>query len=180
MELVEELQDGFPEINTISDSLLREKVAAVIADALSRGGWSVQDLATMPFTLLIPNCRVSYLTHVRAVTRVAIETARVLREHYQGHLTLNMDVLVAGALLHDVGKLLEFRRDQGGAFVKSAGGKLLRHPFSGAALAAAHGLPDEVVHIIAVHAKEGDGGYRSPEAIIVHHADFITFEPLRP
>jgi len=178
MEDVLRLQQLFPELALIRDSSLREKTLAVMADALVRGGWSADDLASMPFTLLIPNCTVSYLTHVRAVTQIAIRTAEVLAEQYRGQLTLDTDVLVAGALLHDVGKLLEFRRD-GATFVKSAGGKLLRHPFSGAGLAVAHGLPDEVVHIIAVHAKEGDGGYRSPEAIIVHHADFITFEPLR-
>ncbi|MCR4439718.1 MAG: HD domain-containing protein [bacterium] len=178
MESADKLRKLFPELAMISDESLREKTLAVMVDALRRGGWSVEDLATMPFTLLIPNCKVSYLTHVRAVTQIAIRAAQALSEHYAGHLSLNMDVLVAGALLHDVGKLLEFRRETAG-FTKSAGGRLLRHPFSGVGLAVAHLLPDEVVHIIAVHAKEGDGGYRSPEAVIVHHADFITFEPLR-
>ena len=42
-----------------------------------------------------------------------------------------------------------------------------------------HDLPDKVVHMIAVHAKEGDGGYRCPEAVLVHHADFMNFEPLK-
>lgn len=178
MESADRLRKLFPELASISDEGLREKTLEVMVDALARGGWSVEDLATIPFTLLIPNCKVSYLTHVRAVTQIALRAAQALSEHYKGHLFLNIDVLVAGALLHDVGKLLEFRRDAAG-FAKSAGGKLLRHPFSGVGLAVAHGLPDEVVHVIAVHAKEGDGGYRSPEAIIVHHADFITFEPLR-
>ena len=56
--------------------------------------------------------------------------------------------------------------------------KIIRHPFSGSALAYKHGLSDEVVHVIATHAHEGDGGYRSVEAIIVHYADFINFESL--
>mgnify|MGYP005831041449 CR=1 FL=1 len=177
MDNAQRLRELFPELSSIKDTLLRDKTVAVMADALARGGWSPEDLASMPFTLLIPNCPVSYLTHVRTVTQIALRTADVLAEQYRGHLSLNVDVLVAGALLHDVGKLLEFRRD-GHGFGKSAGGTLLRHPFSGAGLALAHDLPDEVVHIIAVHAKEGDSGYRSTEAIIVHHADFITFEPL--
>ena len=63
--------------------------------------------------------------------------------------------------------------------IKSSMGKLLRHPFSGAGLAMKHDLPDKVVHTIAVHAKEGDGGFRCPEAVIVHHADFMNFESLR-
>ena len=40
-------------------------------------------------------------------------------------------------------------------------------------------MPDEVTHIVAVHAKEGDGGKRSVEAIILHHADFTNFETLQ-
>ena len=92
-------------------------------------------------------------------------------------MPLNRDHVIAGGLLHDIGKLLEFAYLDG-EYVKSAGGKLLRHPFSGMALAAEFGIPDEVLHIIATHAKEGDHGPRTPEATIVHHCDFALFEPL--
>jgi putative nucleotidyltransferase with HDIG domain len=85
---------------------------------------------------------------------------------------------VAGGLLHDIGKLLEYRR-QGERTIKSRRGELLRHPFSGAALAFKHGLPDEVIHIIALHAREGEGSERSVEAIIVTHADFVNYESLK-
>jgi hypothetical protein len=34
------------------------------------------------------------------------------------------------------------------------------------------------MHMIAVHAGEGDGKWRSTEAVIIHHADFTNFEPL--
>jgi hypothetical protein len=40
-------------------------------------------------------------------------------------------------------------------------------------------LPEEVYHIIAVHSREGEGSYRSPEAIALHHADFIAFETIK-
>ena len=75
-------------------------------------------------------------------------------------------------------KIVEFA-DTANGIKKSPMGKLLRHPFSGAGLAMKHDLPDKVVHTIAVHAKEGDSGYRCPEAVIVHHADFMNFEPLK-
>ncbi|MCH8300653.1 MAG: hypothetical protein IIC39_08960, partial [Candidatus Marinimicrobia bacterium] len=55
-------------------------------------------------------------------------------------------------------------------------GKYLRHPFSGVGLSFRHDLPDEVMHIIAVHSKEGEGFQRTAEAIIFHHADFTDFE----
>jgi hypothetical protein len=87
-----------------------------------------------------------------------------------------MDRLTSGALLHDVGKLVEYC-DQGGRIVKSAKGRMLRHPFSGVGLGYDSGLPDEVLHMIAVHAKEGTGARVLPEAVIIHHADFMNFEP---
>ncbi len=174
----EKLAQLFPELEFISDSGLREKVLDVWEDAVRTGGWEVDELTQIPFTLLIPDTRVNLVDHTRAVTRVAIESAKVMSEYYCDYYELNMDYLVAGGLLHDVGKLLEFRKGPNG-FEKSESGRLLRHPFSGAGLAVKHGLPDTVVHIIATHAKEGEGGYRCPESVIVHHADFMNFEPLR-
>ncbi len=167
-----------PEFQLIQDSELRAKTVACWLDALKLGGWEVEDLDVIPFTLLIPDCVVSFRTHVQAVTQTAIASAKVLEQHYAAHYALSMDLIVSGGLLHDIGKLLEYRKSAG-KFVKSSNGRLLRHPFSGANLAARHELPDEIVHIIAVHAREGDGGYRTPEAVIVHHADFMNFEPLK-
>jgi hypothetical protein len=58
-------------------------------------------------------------------------------------------------------------------------GKRLRHPFTGVALAIECGVPDEVCHIIAAHAAEGDLVKRSTEAYIVHHADFMSYLPFK-
>ena len=85
--------------------------------------------------------------------------------------------LLCGALLHDVGKILEYV-EENGKFVKSREGKYLRHPFSGVALAFEEGIPDEILHMIAVHAGERNGRWRSTEGIIIHHADYTNFEPL--
>ena len=60
---------------------------------------------------------------------------------------------------------------------QSARGQALRHPFTGVAVALECGVPDEVCHIIAAHAGEGDMIRRSTEAIIVHHADFMSYLP---
>ena len=101
----------------------------------------------------------------------------MLSDFYKDKVKIDRDILIAGAILHDVGKILEYTKEKN-KIVKSKTGKLLRHPFSGSALAYQHDLSDEVVHMIATHAHEGDGGYRSVEAIIVHYADFINFESL--
>ena len=172
----EEVINLIPEIKMIKDDQLRGKVAAVWADAIELGGWKAEDLDGIPFTLLIPDCKFSLLHHTRAVTRTAVGIAENLTENYGDAVPIDMDILLAGSVLHDVGKVLEYVRE-GGAVVKSRDGKLLRHPFSGVSLAESCGIPPEVCHIIATHAGEGNMVKRSTEAFIVNHADFMTFLP---
>jgi len=174
----EALTKIFPEFDLIKDEELREKSINVWIEAIERGGWRVSDLERIPFTLLIPDCPVNIIDHTRSVTQIAIESAKQLVQYNGGAYELDMNILISGALLHDVGKIVEYANDADG-IKKSATGKFLRHPFSGAGLAMRHDLPDKVVHMIAVHAKEGDNGYRCPEAVIVHHADFMNFEPIK-
>jgi len=166
-----------PEIGWISDADLKEKVIAAWLDGLTRGGWTPDDLERMPFTL-VKKVKASFAQHVRSVTRVCAHVADTFDEIFGGvDLALDRDTLLAGALLHDVGKLLETARTPGG-FGRSAAGMFVRHPFSGVAIADAHGVPPEVLHIIATHSKEGDSHRRSPEAIILHYADFMNFDPI--
>lgn len=173
----DEVRKVLPELGLIKDEALREKTLDVWIDAMEEGGWEVKDLAKIPFTLLI-DTGVSLLDHTRAVTRTAVAIAETMAEFYGDSVPLNMDFLVSGGILHDVGKLLEYRVE-GGKFLKSNVGKDLRHPFSGTALAFKHGMPSAICHLIAVHAKEGEGGRRTPEAFIIHYADFANFESLK-
>lgn len=172
-----DITSHFPEINEIKSRELRSKVAEVWEKAISMGGWREQDLKSIPFSLLTKDSGVDLITHTRAVTRCAIEMAKIIAESYGDKIDIDFDILIAGGLLHDVGKLLEYHRI-GEDYVKSPYGKLMRHPFSGAALAFEEGLPEKIQHIIATHAHEGDRGYRCVEGIIITHADFANFEAL--
>ncbi len=167
----------FPELEQIKDEKLRAQVASTWLEAIEKGEWGIEELQSVPFTLLIPKCEIDLITHTRAVTQTSIQIASVLSNYYKGKVDINLDFLIAGGILHDVGKILEYAKEKG-KVVKSKTGKLLRHPFSGSALAYKHGLPEEVIHMIATHAGEGDGGFRSTEAMIIHYADFINFESL--
>lgn len=168
----------FPELELIKNQDLRKKTAACIGEAIKRGGWADSELGNIPFTLLVKDKSVpSLILHTRAVTRCAIKMAEIIAESYPSYLKIDMDILVSGGLLHDVGKFLEYGKDKG-QIGKSKQGKILRHPISGAALAYELGLPDEVVHIIACHSHEGDHVKRTVEAIIILHADFANFEAL--
>lgn len=179
--MTDELVRLMPEIELIEDSDLRAKTLAVIAEAISLGGWKIEDLSLIPFTLLINPCPFSYLDHVRGVTATSIRIAIALRENYVGEqaFSVDMSTLISIALLHDVGKLLEYERNEKGEFVKSEWGKRERHPDSGANLAQKHGLPKKIVDGIRYHSHEGDGKRDTVEAIIVNHADFLNFEPVK-
>ena len=166
-----------PEIKKIKDKNLKEKVILAWEQGIKEGGWKIEDLERIPFTLLIKDLRINLIQHTRAVTHTAYEVGKVLVKLYDDMIGIDLDVLMAGAILHDVGKLIEYKEIKG-RFVKSERGKLLRHPFSGANLASRCGLPEEVVHVIAVHSKEGDLAERTVEGTIVYHADYINFESL--
>lgn len=168
----------WPELEWIADETVRESVIDTWVKALELSPLTPEDLGTIPFTLLVPNCPVSFLAHKRCVVHIARRSAEAMREFLGGALPVDMDTVIAGAILADVGKLLEYEK-VGGRAVQSERGKLLRHPFTGVALAMAAGVPDRVCHIIAAHADEGNLVRRSTEAFIVHHADFMSFLPFK-
>ncbi|HLN56329.1 MAG TPA: HDIG domain-containing protein [Bacteroidales bacterium] len=170
----------WPELGWINDPELREKTAATWELALSRSVLKPEDLERIPFTLLCgPGLKVSFMSHKRCVVQIARAAGEKMNEFFRPDLSVNMDVLIAGAILADVGKLLEYELDRNGQAVQGQYGKYLRHPFSGVSLAEQCGVPEEICHIIATHAGEGDLVKRSTEAYIVHHADFMAFEPFR-
>ena len=176
MEVKDKLREIFPEIDWIEDEKLRDKVVSTWAGGLFRGGWEPEDITRMPFTLAKP-VDINFAQHVRSVTKICKAVAETFDEVYQGKLKLDRDTLFAGALLHDVGKLLEME-ESAGTFRKSPDGRLVRHPFSGVALADENGIPPAVQHIIGTHSKEGDPYPRTPEAVIVHLADFMNFDTI--
>jgi hypothetical protein len=173
-----EVHDLWPELDWIEDDALREATAKTWELALARSPLSAADLDTIPFTLLVPDLKVSFMAHKRCVVHVARESALKMNEFFGDDLPVNLDVTVAGAILADVGKLLEYDIADGKS-CKSAMGKYVRHPFSGVGLAMEAGVPPEVCHIIAAHAGEGDMVQRTTEAYVVHHADFMTFLPFK-
>lgn len=176
------IRELFPEIEWIKDKALQDKVVAAYVDALKTGGWEPDDMDKIPFTLLIPNCPFTYLDHVRGVVDIAKKSMDEFNAIYpkkNPKFKLDNDLLVAGALLHDVGKLVEYVKNEKGETVKSVMGKNLRHPFSGTVIALRNGCPDAIGHIIANHAHEGDGTLRSPEGVMVNKADFMNFETVK-
>ncbi|PLX00796.1 MAG: phosphohydrolase [Marinilabiliales bacterium] len=170
----------WPELAWIQDEELKAKTAKTWETALERSVLTPEDLNRIPFTLLCgPDLKVTFMDHKRSVVHIARDAGQKINDFYHGELTVNMDVLISGAILADVGKLLEYVLDENGKAVQGTYGKYLRHPFSGVSLAEECGVPAEVCHIIATHAGEGNMVKRTTEAYVVHHADFMTFLPFK-
>ena len=174
----EEVNRLWPELQWIENQELREQVAQTWVKAFESSPLEPEDLDEIPFTLLIPDCPATFMAHKRCVVHIAKPAAAAMQQFLGKALEIDMDTVIAGAILADVGKLLEYEKVDGKAR-QSERGKNLRHPFTGVALAISCGVPEEVCHIIAAHAGEGDLVKRSTEATIVHHADFMAYLPFK-
>jgi putative nucleotidyltransferase with HDIG domain len=174
----EAVKELWPELDWIENEELRESVTETWIKAFERSPLEPDDLNHIPFTLLVPNCPATFMEHKRCVVHIAKPAALAMQEFLGKALKIDLDTVIAGAILADVGKLLEYEK-VGTEVRQSDRGKRLRHPFTGVALAIECGVPDEVCHIIAAHAAEGDLVKRSTEAYIVHHADFMSYLPFK-
>ena len=134
------------------------------------------------------------LTHVRCLSRIELPTAvgryataryslvecrpRSGRRHQiRRHLKHLRHPIIGDANYGDGAHNRFFRETLGiGGLLLAATRLRLRHPFSGVAMCYRHGIPPEVMHIVATHSHEGDKVQRSIESIIFHHADFVDFD----
>jgi 7,8-dihydroneopterin 2',3'-cyclic phosphate phosphodiesterase len=108
------------------------------------------------------------LNHTIAVTELCIKTAEVAEKNFG--VKVNKDYLIAGAVLHDMMKLFEWKLDEDGDPMHT--GVLLDHSFLGVAELYAKGFPERVIHMVASHFGEhGPTPPRNFEALILHHVD---------
>ena len=174
----EKVLNIWPEIDWIKNENLRSQTLDAWVYAIEQSPLDPKDLEEIPFSLLIKDCNISFMNHKRTCVQLAVDIAKKMVNNFGDEIKVDMDTMIAGAILIDVGKLLEYEIVDG-KLTTSNYGKVVRHPFSGVAIAARFGLPPAVQHIIGTHSKEGDLGKRTVESIIVHHADFVSFEPFK-
>lgn len=180
--MLQSWEEFIPEIRYLEVPELREKVEETFEEARQIGNWTFDELATLPFSVNIPGVTITLREHMRSVVYMTNQAYQMMLTCYgENHpeYQWNYPYLMAGALLHDVGKIIEYGKDEDGRPYVNERGKLMHHFISGSCLAAKHGLPDEVVHMIAVHVQDGVKKYRSPEAAIVNKIDLLNFDPFK-
>jgi hypothetical protein len=108
--------------------------------------------------------------HIRQCGYAAIALSTVANR--QGG-KVNMDLLVAGAALVDVDKLVMANHREGTA---SDIARYTLHTVYGAHVALSEGAPLPLVNIILSHSKNSGVRPQSLEAIIIHYADYAVFD----
>jgi 3'-5' exoribonuclease len=124
-----------------------------------------------------------FLEHVLNVTRTCCHLAEKYAELYNDlQPPLNKDLIIAGAVLHDIGKLRELAVNAAGAEYTPEG-CLIGHVLQGRDIlreaAAGRAIDPEVLlrleHVIIAHQRLPEWGApkppMTPEAVIVHYAD---------
>src|SRR6202163_900770 len=113
---VKEIAKLFPSIRKIKNKSLREKVAAVWNEAITTGcggkGWTFAELRAVKFTLLAGDIDMKFVEHLNSCALQCIAIADVLKSSFRCGIPVQRDFLIAGALLADVGKPLEFDRSE--------------------------------------------------------------------
>jgi 7,8-dihydroneopterin 2',3'-cyclic phosphate phosphodiesterase len=110
------------------------------------------------------------IRHTKIVTDLCIKVAEDLEKNYG--IPVNKDYLIAGALLHDLMKIFEWKVE--GTEIKHTG-ILLDHSMLAVAELYHRGFPEAIIHIVASHF--GEGGPTPPrnfEALILHHIDTLA------
>lgn len=74
--MIDKVKILWPELEWIKDNNLRKKTLNTWALALEKSVLNVEDLKTIPFTLLVPDLKVSFMTHKRAVVHISKECGK--------------------------------------------------------------------------------------------------------
>lgn len=174
-ELRARVRAELPEVEEIRDPELRAKVVEAWALALAASSFdAIAEIEPSGNPGVNTLKRGSQADHIRGVTRLAMRVADEMCALLPD-LKIDRDLLIAGALCHDVGKCWEFdpenrRRWEGTP--RAAGLPSVRHPAFGVHVCFTVGLPEEVAHCAAAHSGEGELLTRSLENTIIHHVDY--------
>ena len=169
---------SLPEATMLKDQELRERLYDAWAFSLSKSSFNrIEDMRGSGSPDSPALKQGTQADHIRAVARLAVAIAEEFEEHFG--LRFNRDEVIAGGLLHDVGKPFEFdpeNRKRWQANPRITGYPTMRHSVYGAYIALAVGLPERIAHIPGAHSREGQFIERSMVCEIIGQADHAYWD----
>ncbi len=177
-----DLDDMYARLRAVALDVGNPWVRRLLLSILDEPGFSAR-LRVAPAAKMVHHAYLGGLVeHALSMSLVALHLHAHYERLYPG--LLDRDYLVAGALLHDLGKVLEIGVNAG--FDYTPAGQLLGHIVQGVGLVSRHieaieGFPEEIAlrlqHlIVAHHGKMEFGSPRTPamaEALVLHHIDLL-------
>ena len=166
------LQEFTPYLEQIRSEEIRKSVLAIWNDLFEKSEW--HDIHDAPSEL--NSTAISLVAHTCNVTAYVIELAKVYGSAYkEQNMVFQMDNLIAGAMLHDVSKILEFHPTKTGV-EKSEEGRLFGENFFVVNEIRKKNLPFEVMHIVVSDAVKTKPAPATREALLVYFADRIDMD----
>lgn len=168
------IQDALVGLDEIENDDLRDRVVQVWSTALAEGDYDKLEEVEWLSGINGVAEGADQLSHQSDVTSIAIQLVDVVSERRPG-LEIDRDAVIAGALLHDVSKLVEgsnefvFKRAS-----DSAPTHYLPHPHYGVHLLAEAGLSPHLQHIALSHSPLSNVEPKTIEADIVMKADEVA------
>ncbi len=168
----EAIRKAFPLIEKIEDAGVRNGVIRAWFIAWKES--SFKTLEEAPFGMDAPFD--SLVKHSSAAASGAYAMGKQLQEEYG--VKLNLDYVIAGALLHDLDKIISYER-KGDKVQQSALGAQIVHGAYGGHIALLAGLPMEIAYIIMAHSPSVNVELRSPEGQLISYAERGKIRSLR-
>ena len=173
-KIKENIKKELPELNLIQNTELRNKVIDAWSKSLNDSDFTsiseLQGSGAIDWKVLKNGSQVD---HLRGVARIAYAIAKEFKSIYSD-IPINFDTLLSGALLHDVGKPLNYNKDNIDKWKETPyleGNPPARHSVYGYHICLSVGLPMAIAHVVGAHSKEGSFIQRSLEGTIVYYAD---------
>lgn len=170
-----DIEATFPEFDRIEDEELREKTIQAWLNAIEQS--SHEDLKEIPwspgFDQYLGEQR--YIDHISETVQLSIALAEAVeRVHDVG---VDMDIIVSGALVHDIDKILTYESignydDPDDA--ETDIGHLIQHPQYAVHLLSEIDMPLAIQHIAISHSGSTPVKHETLEAKIVTFADLMA------
>jgi 7,8-dihydroneopterin 2',3'-cyclic phosphate phosphodiesterase len=162
-------------VNQISDKALRQKVIDLLEDPAVEIGGKTYDGIPLDKSPAGLSHHHSYagglIEHIVSTTSIALALCDTAETVYNARV--DRDLVVAGAIVHDIFKSLTYIERENGTYASSPLAERLDHLTLGVAELVRRGFPLDIVHIMDAHMgwQHGPIGPRTVEALIVHLAD---------
>lgn len=161
-------------VNLITDDNTREEVIEIVENPQIHIGGTIYaglSLDTSPAGISRHHSYPGgFLDHAAACAKIALTLCDVVSKVYRGKV--NRDLVIAGAILHDIFKPLSYQREAKGYSITGLGDRIDHSTLITAELIRRE-LPLDLIHIVCAHhgGHAGSVWPRTVEALICHLAD---------